>query len=85
MHNLTESEASLLRSLRYGAGGVQPLILDRIVASQLPPEAGPAAGRSGGCSAEQWLAYLRWTADQAPEDEPDQVEIVLFRRGRNAP
>ncbi|WP_406075343.1 hypothetical protein [Micromonospora sp. NBC_01638] len=48
---------------RRGAGGVQPLILDRVVASQLPAEAG--VGRQNGWSSEEWLAYLRWAAEQA--------------------
>ncbi|RQX15607.1 hypothetical protein DDE19_19065 [Micromonospora ureilytica] len=62
---------------RRGAGGVQPLILDRVVAGQLPPEAG--VGRRNGWSAEEWLAYLRWAAEQARVRgvEPDAVEMAV--------
>lgn len=69
---------------RHGVGGVQPLILDRIVASWLPPEAGGAGRRQGGWPVEQWLAYLRWAAREANGGEPDRVEVDLFRRGRHA-
>lgn len=62
---------------RRGAGGVQPLILDRVVASQLPAEAG--VSRRNGWSSEEWLAYLRWAAEQAQRRgvEPDAVELAL--------
>ncbi|WP_444950083.1 8-oxoguanine DNA glycosylase OGG fold protein [Micromonospora ureilytica] len=62
---------------RRGAGGVQPLILDRVVAGQLPAEAG--VGRRNGWSAEEWLAYLRWAAEQARVRgvEPDAVEMAV--------
>ncbi|MEU8009117.1 hypothetical protein [Micromonospora parva] len=61
---------------RRGVGGVQPLILDRVVAGQLPAEAG--VGRNGW-SSEEWLAYLRWAAEQARVRgvEPDAVEMAL--------
>ncbi|WP_433316298.1 hypothetical protein ACQP0U_05410 [Micromonospora sp. CA-269861] len=64
---------------RRGAGGVQPLILDRVVASQLPAEAG--VGRRNGWSSEEWLAYLRWAAGQARARgvEPDEVEMAVSR------
>ncbi|MEU8209276.1 hypothetical protein AB0B85_08755 [Micromonospora sp. NPDC049044] len=62
---------------RRGVGGVQPLILDRVVASQLPAEAG--VGRRNGWSSEEWLAYLRWAAEQARARgvEPDAVEMAV--------
>ncbi|MGC4771876.1 hypothetical protein ACLQ25_23270 [Micromonospora sp. DT44] len=62
---------------RRGAGGVQPLILDRVVAGQLPAEAG--VGRRNGWSSEEWLAYLRWAAEQARVRavEPDAVEMAV--------
>ncbi|MDG4779403.1 hypothetical protein O7614_07055 [Micromonospora sp. WMMD961] len=62
---------------RRGVGGVQPLILDRVVASHLPAEAG--VGRGNGWSSEEWLAYLRWAAEQARvrEVEPDAVEMAV--------
>ncbi|MEV1318402.1 hypothetical protein AB0J14_20235 [Micromonospora arborensis] len=62
---------------RRGVGGVQPLILDRVVAGQLPAEAG--VGRRNGWSSEQWLAYLRWAAGQAQvrRVEPDAVEMAV--------
>ncbi|MBQ0900424.1 hypothetical protein [Micromonospora sp. U21] len=63
---------------RRGVGGVQPLILDRVVASSLPAEAG--VGRASGWLSEEWLAYLRWAAEQAQADgvEPDAVEMAVF-------
>lgn len=62
---------------RRGMGGVQPLILDRVVAGHLPAEAG--VGRRNGWSSEEWLAYLRWSADQAQVRgvEADAVEMAL--------
>ncbi|MBQ0993500.1 hypothetical protein KBX08_25860 [Micromonospora sp. H61] len=62
---------------RRGVGGVQPLILDRVVAGQLPAEAG--VGRRNAWSSEQWLAYLRWSAEQARIRgvEPDAVEMAV--------
>ncbi|WFF03124.1 hypothetical protein [Micromonospora sp. WMMD964] len=64
---------------RWGVGGVQPLILDRVVASGLPAEAGVV--RRNGWSSEEWLAYLRWAAEQAQVRgvEPDAVEMALPR------
>ncbi|MGI5525701.1 hypothetical protein ACQEUX_32835 [Micromonospora sp. CA-259024] len=64
-------------SYRRGMGGVQPLILDRVVASQLPAEAG--VGRRGGWSSEEWLAYLRWAAERAQISgvEADAVEMAV--------
>ncbi|MET8527974.1 hypothetical protein [Micromonospora sp. NPDC005172] len=66
---------------RRGVGGVQPLILDRVVAGLLPAEAG--VGRRDGWSSEVWLAYLRWAAEQASIRgiESDAVEMAL-RSGR---
>ncbi|MET8909175.1 hypothetical protein [Micromonospora sp. NPDC004551] len=63
---------------RRGAGGRQPLILDRIVRSRLPAEAG--VRRESGWVSEEWLAYLAWAADQAHRRgiEPDEVEMALF-------
>ncbi|MFI7593098.1 hypothetical protein [Micromonospora sp. NPDC049359] len=62
---------------RRGAGGVQPLILDRVVAGQLPAEAG--VDRRNGWSSEEWLAYLRWAAEAARVRgvEPDAVEMAV--------
>ncbi|MET7666759.1 hypothetical protein [Micromonospora luteifusca] len=64
---------------RRGLGGPQPLILDRVVASQLPAEAG--VGRRNGWSSEEWLAYLHWAAEraQAGQVEPDAVEMAVVR------
>ncbi|RAO18634.1 8-oxoguanine DNA glycosylase OGG fold protein [Micromonospora noduli] len=66
---------------RRGVGGVQPLILDRVVAGQLPAEAG--VGRRNGWSSEEWLAYLRWAAEQARIRgvEPDAVEMAVVPDG----
>ncbi|MGQ5263623.1 8-oxoguanine DNA glycosylase OGG fold protein [Micromonospora sp. ZYX-F-536] len=67
-----------LAGYRRGVGGVQPLILDRVVASRLPAEAG--VGRASGWLSEEWLAYLRWAAEQAHARaiEPDAVEMTAF-------
>ncbi|MEU8287955.1 hypothetical protein AB0C01_26855 [Micromonospora sp. NPDC048905] len=66
---------------RRGEGGVQPLILDRVVASLLPAEAG--VGRRNGWSSEEWLAYLRWAAEQARvwAIEADEVEMAVVGGG----
>ncbi|MFG2051319.1 hypothetical protein ACGFIW_28300 [Micromonospora sp. NPDC048935] len=66
---------------RRGVGGVQPLILDRVVASLLPVEAG--IGRRNGWSSEEWLAYLRWAAEQARVRaiEADEVEMAVVGGG----
>ena len=63
---------------RRGVGGVQPLILDRVVSSRLPSEAG--VSRQSGWLSEEWLAYLRWAAEQAQTRgiEPDAVEMAVF-------
>jgi hypothetical protein len=67
---------------RRGAGGIQPLILDRNVAACLPADAGAAAGLSWGWPSDQWMAYLTWAARQARRPgfggEPDRVEMALF-------
>ncbi|MBM0233869.1 hypothetical protein JNW91_19645 [Micromonospora sp. STR1_7] len=62
---------------RRGVGGVQPLILDRLVASRLPAEAG--VGRRNGWSSEEWLAYLRWAAERPGPGgvEADGVEMAV--------
>ncbi|WP_433118173.1 hypothetical protein [Micromonospora sp. CA-246542] len=53
------------------------MILDRVVAGQLPAEAG--VGRRNGWSSEEWLAYLRWAAEAARVRgvEPDAVEMAV--------
>ncbi|UOX89345.1 hypothetical protein MUY14_01490 [Amycolatopsis sp. FBCC-B4732] len=67
---------------RRGEGGVQPLILDRVVARRLPEEAGPAWKYTTAWWSSTWSDYLRWAAEQArrPEygNEPDRVEMALF-------
>jgi hypothetical protein len=50
---------------RRGAGGVQPLVLDKQVALRLPADAGTARRRTTGWRSAQWLDYLRWAAEQA--------------------
>jgi hypothetical protein len=62
---------------RRGVGGVQPLILDRLVAGRLPSEAG--VSRRSGWLAEEWFAYLRWAAEQAQSRgiEAEAVEMAL--------
>jgi transposase len=44
---------------------VQPLILDKRVAQQLPEDAGPARRRTGGGRSAEWLDYLQWAAEQS--------------------
>ena len=67
---------------RRGTGGVQPLILDKRVARNLPTEAGPAHARRWGWPSEHWITYLRWAVGQATRpvfgEEPDAVEMALF-------
>lgn len=67
---------------RRGRGGIQPLILDRVVAGRLPAAAGPAGKYRTAWWTGTWSAYLRWAANQAtrPEfgNEPDRVEMALF-------
>jgi hypothetical protein len=67
---------------RRGAGGVQPLILDKVVAGRLPGEAGAANRYDSGWWPSTWRDYLYWAAKQAtrPEynGEPDHVEMDLF-------
>ncbi|MET8372559.1 hypothetical protein [Micromonospora profundi] len=62
---------------RRGVGGVQPLILDRVVASHLPVEVG--VSRRNGWSSEEWLAYLRWAGAQAQARgiEPEAVTTAV--------
>ena len=60
---------------RRGIGGVQPLILDKVIATRLPPEAGVTSKVFRWRSTE-WMSYLRWAAGQGPE--PDHVEVALF-------
>lgn len=62
---------------RRGTGEVQPLILDAVVARNLPPEAGIVSKPFRWRSTE-WLNYLRWAASQG--EEPDHVEIRHFVR-----
>jgi len=67
---------------RRGIGGVQPLILDKRVASHLPAAAGPARTRRWGWSSGHWIAYLKWAAGEAARPlfggESDTVEMALF-------
>jgi len=69
---------------RRGAGGVQPLILDSVVAGRLPEEVGirrPQSSRDfPNWPAVQWLRYLEWAAVQAGSEEPDTVELGLFNQ-----
>lgn len=67
---------------RRGAGGVQPLILDKQVALRLPADAGPSRRREGGWPSSEWVEYLQWAAGQAKRTtfggEPERVEMALF-------
>lgn len=75
---------------RRGGSGVQPLILDELIAARLPRDAEVSSPASRGSSLE-WVRYLSWAAAQAGEDtEPDRVEMDLtaggarYGEGRNA-
>ncbi|MGN9778797.1 8-oxoguanine DNA glycosylase OGG fold protein [Micromonospora sp. H33] len=63
---------------RRGAGGLQPLILDSVVARRLP--AGSGVSRPSAWLTEEWLSYLSWAAGQAHRRgiEPEEVEMALF-------
>lgn len=66
---------------RRGAGGVQPLILDSVVANALPLEVDirrPVGRNSPPWTSAEWLIYLRWAAAQPDGEEPDTVETRLF-------
>ncbi|MCA1706028.1 MAG: hypothetical protein LC808_23320 [Actinobacteria bacterium] len=71
---------------RRGTGGVQPLILGKVVAQRLPDEAGPARRKTYGWRSTEWLEYLHWAAvkSQSPEygGEPECVEMRLFADGQ---
>jgi len=61
---------------RRGTGGIQPLILDKIVAGRLPADAG-VRPRAWLWTSTEWTGYLKWAADQTT-GEPDEVEMALF-------
>lgn len=66
---------------RRGGTGVQPLILDEIIAKRLPRDSEVSSPASRGSSLE-WVRYLAWAAAQAAEDEePDRVEMDLAAGG----
>jgi hypothetical protein len=61
---------------RRGIGGVQPLILDRVVASRLPSDVG-VRSLTWQWSCAEWERYIEWAANR-DYDEPDEVEMALF-------
>lgn len=61
---------------RRSVGGIQPLILDSVVARRLPSDIGVDSSR-WLWPAEQWLAYLTWASRQG-FNEADQAEMALF-------
>ena len=67
---------------RRGVGGLQPLILDKVVAERLPDDAGGANRHESGWWPSTWRDYLYWAAKQAERPaycgEPDHVEMDLF-------
>lgn len=67
---------------RRGAGTPQPLILDDVIASRLPPAAGITSEATRGSSLE-WARYIAWAAEKAARDgvEPDRVEMDLSAGG----
>lgn len=67
---------------RRGVGGIQPLILDRVVAGRIPADAG-VRPRAWLWSCAEWTGYLKWAANQTT-GEPDEVEMALFA-GRPLP
>ena len=62
--------------------GIQPLILDSVVAGRLPDQAGPANQYTTGWTSSTWHRYLHWAANQARRpayrNEADLVELSLF-------
>lgn len=61
---------------RRDVGGVQPLILDRVVASRLPDDVG-VRSFTWLWSCEEWKRYIEWAAGRG-YNEPDEVEMALF-------
>jgi len=61
---------------RRGAGGIQPLILDSVVAGRLPSVAGVDA-RRWLWPVDQWMSFIEWAAAQG-RAEPDEVELAYF-------
>jgi hypothetical protein len=87
-HRLRGLGPAFFTKILYFAGyrreraGLQPLILDSVVAGRLPDEAGRANEFRYGWASSTWHGYLRWALEQAarPEfgNQPDRVEISLF-------
>lgn len=69
---------------RRGAAGVQPLILDSVVASRLPDDIGVRKpvrrGTSPAWTSAEYLRYCDWAREQS-DPEPDEVEMRLFTLG----
>jgi hypothetical protein len=67
---------------RRGGGGVQPLILDEIIALRLPRDSEVSTPASRGSSLE-WVRYLSWAATRAAAEleEPERVEMDLAAGG----
>ncbi|RKN29956.1 hypothetical protein D7044_20315 [Micromonospora musae] len=65
---------------RRESKGIQPLILDRVVAGRLPVDAG-VRRRLGNWRSDEWIAYLQWAAGRAASARvaPDAVEMALFK------
>lgn len=61
---------------RRGGGGVQPLILDRVVASRLPFDLG-VRSTTWQWTRDEWLKYIKWASTRG-YPEPDEVEMTLF-------
>lgn len=61
---------------RRSKGGIQPLILDRVVARRLPPAAG-VNPKTWLWPVDQWMSYIEWATTQGTP-EPDQVEMAYF-------
>jgi hypothetical protein len=72
---------------RRGVGGVQPLILDSVVASRLdlPGVTKPRRHFYPNWRSEEWRIYIEWAARQTAGGEPENIEIELFNRGSARP
>jgi hypothetical protein len=70
-----------LLGYRRGTRGVQPLILDSVVAGRLPSglvTPPTQRNRFPNWRSEEWGRYVTWARDRAGGHEPDSVELALF-------
>lgn len=87
-HRLRGLGPAFFTKILYFAGyrrdrsGMQPLILDAVVARRLPEDAGPARKYTSRWTSSTWHTYLAWAEKEAARPEfggqPDHVELSLF-------